>query len=139
LAALIAVVFARGELWRQTTFRYVHDVRRRYQFLLLRRVAMWTAVVLIVVLAFATQLGSAVTFAGLLTAGVAVALQNVIVSVVGYFFLIGKYGLRVGDRVQISGVTGEVVEIGLVRIHLMELGGSGGNRRRGRVVTFSSS
>jgi len=139
LAALIALVFALGEIWRRTTFRYVHDVRRRYQFLLLRRVAMWTAVVLIVVLAFATQLGSAVTFAGLLTAGVAVALQNVIVSVVGYFFLIGKYGLRVGDRVQISGVTGEVVEIGLVRIHLMELGGPSDSQPSGRVVAFSNS
>jgi len=139
LAALIGLVFALGEIWRRTTFRYVHDVRRRYQFLLLRRVAMWTAVVLIVVLAFATQLGSAVTFAGLLTAGVAVALQNVIVSVVGYFFLIGKYGLRVGDRVQISGVTGEVVEIGLVRIHLMELGGPSDSQPSGRVVAFSNS
>jgi small-conductance mechanosensitive channel len=100
---------------------------------------MWTAIGLIIVLSFATQLGSAVTFAGLLTAGVAVALQNVIVSVVGYFFLIGKYGIRVGDRVQISGVTGEVVEIGLVRIHLMELGGPGDEQPTGRIVAFSNS
>ena len=139
LLSLVALVFGIGEVWRRTTFRYVHDVRRRYQFLLLRRIAMWTAIALIVVLAFATQLGSAVTFAGLLTAGVAVALQNVIISVVGYFFLIGKYGLRVGDRVQIAGVTGEVVEIGLVRIHLMELGGPSDSQPSGRVVAFSNS
>jgi small-conductance mechanosensitive channel len=139
LLFLIAAVFGIGELWRRTTFRYVHDARRRYQFLLLRRVVMWTAIVLIVVLAFATQLGSAVTFAGLLTAGVAVALQNVIVSIVGYFFLIGKYGVRVGDRVQISGVTGEVVDIGLVRLHLMELGGPNESQPSGRVVAFSNS
>lgn len=139
LLILIAVVFGIGELWRRTTFRYVHDARRRYQFLLLRRVVMWTAIVLIIVLAFATQLGSAVTFAGLLTAGVAVALQNVIVSIVGYFFLIGKYGVRVGDRVQISGVTGEVVDIGLVRLHLMELGGPNESQPSGRVVAFSNS
>jgi len=139
LLFLIATVFGIGELWRRTTFRYVHDVRRRYQFLLLRRVVMWTAIVLIIVLAFATQLGSAVTFAGLLTAGVAVALQNVIVSIVGYFFLIGKYGVRVGDRVQISGVTGEVVDIGLVRLHLMELGGPNESQPSGRVVAFSNS
>src|SRR6266404_3541379 len=139
LLTLIAAVFGIGEIWRRTTFRYVHDARRRYQFLLLRRVVMWTAIGLIIVLSFATQLGSAVTFAGLLTAGVAVALQNVIVSVVGYFFLIGKYGVRVGDRVQISGVTGEVVDIGLVRLHLMELGGPGENQPSGRIVAFSNS
>src|SRR5216684_4693533 len=139
LAILIAAVFGIGEIWRRASLRYVHDARRRYQFLLLRRIAMWTAIAVIIVLAFATQLGSAVTFAGLLTAGIAVALQNVIVSVVGYFFLIGKYGLRVGDRVQISGVTGEVVEIGLVRIHLMELGGPGESQPTGRIVAFSNS
>ena len=139
LLALIGVVLLIGEIWRRTTFRYIHEARRRYQFLLLRRVVMWVAIILIVVLAFATQLGSAVTFAGLLTAGVAVALQNVIVSVVAYFFLIGKYGIRVGDRVQIAGVTGEVVDIGLVRIHVMELGGPGDSQPTGRVVALSNS
>jgi len=139
LAVLIALVLGLGEVWRRATFRYVHDGRRRYQFLLLRRIAIWIAIAVIIILAFASQLGSAVTFAGLLTAGIAVALQNVIVSIVGYFFLIGKYGLRVGDRVQIAGVTGEVVEIGLVRIHLMELGGPGENQPSGRVVAFSNS
>jgi len=78
-----------------------------------------------------------VTFAGLITAGVAVALQNVIVSMVGYFFLIGKFGIRVGDRVQVSGVTGEVVDIGLVRFHLMEIGSD--SQPSGRVVAFSNS
>jgi len=102
-------------------------------------VVMWVAIVLIVVFTFATQLGSAVTFAGLITAGVAVALQNVIVSIVAYFFLIGKYGIRVGDRVQIAGVTGEVVEIGLVRIHVMELAGPGDSQPTGRIVALSNS
>jgi len=139
LLVLIGAVFAIGEISRRTTFRYVHDARRRYQFLLLRRVVMWIAIGLIILLTFATQLGSAVTFAGLLTAGVAVALQNVIVSVVAYFFLIGKYGIRVGDRVQIGEVVGEVVDIGLVRIHVMELGGSGDAQPTGRVVAFSNS
>ncbi len=138
LLFLIAAVIGVGEIWRRTTFRYVHDARRRYQFLLLRRIAMWVAIALVIVLTFASQLGSAVTFAGLLTAGVAVALQNVIVSMVAYFFLIGKYGIRVGDRVQIAGVTGEVVDIGLVRIHLMELDGPE-SQPTGRVVAFSNS
>lgn len=137
LLLIIAFIFVLGEVWRRTTFRYVHDTRRRYQFLLLRRVLMWFAILLVVVLSFASELGSAVTFAGLLTAGIAVALQNVIVSVVAYFFLIGKYGIRVGDRVQIAGVTGEVVDIGLVRIHVMELGAD--SQPTGRIVALSNS
>jgi small-conductance mechanosensitive channel len=139
LALMISLVFGLGEVWRRASFRYVHDTRRRYQALLMRRIVVWTAVVIIVIVTFATQLGSVFTFAGLITAGIAVAMQNVITSIVGYFFLIGKYGLRVGDRVSIAGVTGEVVEIGLVRIHLMELGGPGDSQPSGRVVAFSNS
>lgn len=139
LVVLIAIVIGLGEVWRRTTFRYVHEPRRRYQFLLIRRIVIWTTIGIIVILTFASQLGSAVTFAGLLTAGIAVALQNVIVSIVAYFFLIGKYGIRVGDRIQIAGVTGEVVELGLVRIHLMELDGPGNSQPTGRTVAFSNS
>ncbi len=140
LGAVLIVVIGLSELWRRAIFRYVKDVKRRYHFLLLRRFAVWFLVALIIAFAFATELGSLATFAGLLTAGVAVALQNVILSVVGYFFLIGKYGLRVGDRVQVAGVTGEVVEIGLVRLHLMELGPGGADAQpTGRVVAFSNS
>ncbi len=91
------------------------------------------------VFSFASELGSIATFAGLITAGIAVALQSFILSVVGYFFLIGKYGIRVGDRVQVAGVTGEVVDIGLVRFHMIELISSGQKTASGRVVTLSNS
>jgi small-conductance mechanosensitive channel len=140
LAFLLGVIVGIAELWRRAIFRYVHDVRRRYQFMLLRRVIMWFLIAIVVAFAFASELGSLATFAGLMTAGIAVALQNVILSVAGYFYLIGKYGVRVGDRVTISGVTGEVVDIGLVRLHLMELATTGTDAQpTGRVVVFSNS
>jgi len=140
LVMIIAVVFVVGAAWRRAIFRYVQEPRRRYQFLLFRKIVIWIAVGVIIAFTFATELGSVATFAGLLTAGVAVALQNVLLSVAGYFFLIGKYGIRVGDRVQIAGVTGEVVDIGLVRLHLLELGSGGRDAQpSGRVVAFSNS
>jgi small-conductance mechanosensitive channel len=139
LGVLLAIVFGAAEIWRRGVMRYVQDSRRRYQFLLLRKIALWCLVVVIVGFAFASQLGSIVTFAGLITAGLAVAMQSVLVSIVGYFFLIGKYGIRVGDRVQIGEVTGEVIDLGLVRLHLMELGGHGQLEPTGRVVAFANS
>jgi small-conductance mechanosensitive channel len=139
LAVLLAIVFAASEVWRRAVVRYVQDTRRRFQFLLLRRIALWCLVVVIVGFAFASELGSIVTFAGLITAGLAVAMQSVLVSIVGYFFLIGKYGIRVGDRVQIGDVTGEVIDLGLVRLHLMELGAHGASEPTGRVVAFANS
>jgi small-conductance mechanosensitive channel len=140
LGVLLGIAFGVFELWRRAIFRYIHDSRRRYQFLLLRRIALWFCVALIVAFGLASELGSVATFAGLLTAGVAVALQNVILAVVGYFLLIGKYGVRVGDRVQVGEVSGEVVEIGLIRLHVLELSGRGADAQpTGRVVAFSNS
>jgi hypothetical protein len=139
LAVLLAIVFVAAEIWRRAVMRYAQDTRRRYQFLLLRKIALWFLVIVIVGFAFASELGSVVTFAGLITAGLAVAMQSVLVSIVGYFFLIGKYGIRVGDRVQIGDVTGEVIDLGLVRLHLMELGGHGQLGPTGRVVAFANS
>jgi small-conductance mechanosensitive channel len=138
-AGLLALVFVIAEAWRRAVYRYVHDVRRRSRFLLLRRIVLWLLILALVAATFATELSSLATFAGLITAGLAVAMQSVLVSVVGYFFLIGKYGIRVGDRVQIGSVSGEVIDLGLVRLHLMELSGEGSMSPTGRVVAFANS
>lgn len=139
LAVILGVVLGFSELWRRATFRYISDARRRHQFLLLRRIVLWSLVVIIIAVAFASELVAITTFAGLLTAGIALALQSVLLSVVGYFFLIGKHGLRVGDRVQVAGITGDVVDIGMVRLHLMEVTGGTSPRPTGRVVAFSNA
>ncbi|HTU34452.1 MAG TPA: hypothetical protein VMF66_11685 [Candidatus Acidoferrum sp.] len=137
LAVIFGILFGLAEVWRRAVVRYVQDSRRRHQFLLIRKFSLWFVIALILAITLAGRLGSVATFAGLLTAGVALALQNVIVSMVGYFFLIGKYGIRVGDRVQAGGTTGEVVDVGLVRFHMMELDSAG--TPTGRVVAFSNS
>ena len=139
LALILGAVFALAELWHRGVLKYVQDSRRRYQLLLLRRIALWTLVVIIIGFTFASELGSIVTFAGLITAGLAVAMQSVLVSIVGYFFLIGKYGIRVGDRVQIGEVSGEIIELGMVRMYLMELAGRGSSVPTGRVAAFPNS
>jgi small-conductance mechanosensitive channel len=140
LLIAIAVVFGASEVWRSATMRYVQDIRRRNQIMLLRRIAVTLAIFLIILFMLVTEVGSIATFAGFITAGLAVALQTVILSVVAYFLLIGKWGIRVGDRVCISGVTGDVIDIGLVRMHLMEVDGNGGDEQpTGRVVVFSNA
>ena len=132
----IGFVLVVSELWRRATFRHVHDTRRRQQLLLVRRILVAMAICPMIAFSFVAEIGSLAAFAGFITAGLAVALQNVILSVVAYFFLIGKYGVRVGDQVQIAGVDGNVIDVGPVRLHLMELRsdwwrvqGAGGGRR----------
>jgi small-conductance mechanosensitive channel len=62
------------------------------------------------------------TILGLAGAGLTVAMKDFIVAFFGWFVLMGKNGLRVGDWVEINGVAGEVVEINLLRTVLLETG-----------------
>jgi small-conductance mechanosensitive channel len=136
----LAVILVLSEVWRRVTFRYVSDPRRRRQFLVLRRVVIGFLIVVVLVLGFVSEFSSLATFAGFITAGIAVGLQAVLLSVAAYFFIIGRYGIRVGDRISVAGITGDVVDIGLVRLYLMELAGTGLDfYPTGRIVVFSNS
>jgi small-conductance mechanosensitive channel len=138
LLTVLIVVLALSEVWRRATFRYFHDTRRRRQFLLLRRIVVTVVIAIAVTIGVVSEVGSLATYAGFVTAGVAVAMQNVILAVVAYFFLIGRSGVRVGDRITLAGVTGNVIEIGLVRIYLMELAGRDFHPT-GRIVVLSNA
>ncbi len=140
LGAALALIFLGAIAWRWITNRYVTDVRRRGQVMAARRLVLGLIVVIIVLVNFSDQIGSAATVVGVAAAGIAIALQNVILSIAGYFFLIGRFGIKAGDRVQIGGVTGDVIDIGLVKLSLMELGGSGTHHEpTGRVAVFSNA
>jgi len=136
----LGFVFVLSEIWRRATYRYVHESRRRRQLMLIRRVVTGFLMAVVIAMGFISEFSSLATFAGFLTAGIAVALQTVILSIASYFFLVGRYGVRVGDRITVSGVTGDVIDVGLVRLYLMELSGTGIDLYpTGRVVVFSNS
>jgi small-conductance mechanosensitive channel len=136
----LIVILVVSEIWRRITFRYIGDPRRRRQFLVMRRIIMSVMIVIVLIFGFVSEFSSLATFAGFITAGIAVGLQAVLLSVAAYFFIIGRYGIRVGDRISVAGVTGDVVDIGLVRLYMMELAGSGVDfYPTGRIVVFSNS
>jgi small-conductance mechanosensitive channel len=140
IAIALGVILGLAEAWRRLTFRYVHDPRRRRQFLLLRRFVMGFLIGIVVILGFVSEFSSLATFAGFVTAGIAVGLQTVLLSVAAYFFVIGRYGIRVGDRITVAGVTGDVIDVGLVRLYIVELAGTGVDLySTGRIAVFSNS
>jgi small-conductance mechanosensitive channel len=140
IAVALGVILVLSQIWRRVTFRYVSDPRRRRQFLVMRRVVIGFLIAVVLVLGFVSEFSSLATFAGFITAGIAVGLQAVLLSVAAYFFIIGRYGIRVGDRISVAGITGDVVDIGLVRLYLMELAGTGLDfYPTGRIVVFSNA
>jgi small-conductance mechanosensitive channel len=62
------------------------------------------------------------TVLGLATAALTIALQDFVLAFFGWFRLVGKRGIRVGDWVEINGVGGEVTEVGLMTTTLLETG-----------------
>jgi small-conductance mechanosensitive channel len=136
----LGALWVLSEVWRRWTFRYIHDLRRRRQFQLLRRFVMGFLIAVVLTLGVVSDFSSLATFAGFATAGVAVGLQAVLLSVAAYFFVIGRYGIRIGDRISVAGVTGDVIDVSPVRFYLMELAGSDVNLfPTGRIVVFSNS
>ena len=80
------------------------------------------------------------TILGLATAGLTIAMQDFILAFFGWFVLMGKNGIRVGDWVEINGVGGEVTEIGLMSTTLLETGDlADRGHPTGRRITFINS
>jgi small-conductance mechanosensitive channel len=80
------------------------------------------------------------TVLGLAGAGLTVAMKDFIVAFFGWFVLMGKNGIRVGDWVEINGVGGEVVEVGLLKTVVLETGNwTDVGHPTGRKVSFVNS
>ena len=94
-------------------------------------------VILLIVIGMPTQLG---TMIGIVGAGLTVALKDFIVAFFGWLILMGRNGIRLGDWVEINGVSGEVVELGMFHTVLLETGNwSDPGHPTGRRVTFTNS
>jgi len=104
------------------------------------RVAVQVAAVLFILLVIVGLPGQVGTFLGLAGAGLTVALKDFIVGFIGWFVLMGKNGIRLGDWVEINGVSGEVVELGMFHTVLLETGNwTDTGHPTGRRVTFTNS
>lgn len=94
------------------------------------------ACILLVVFGPPNQLSTVI---GLATAGLTVALQDFILAFIGWFILMGRNGIGVGDVVEIDGVAGEVDEIGVFKTTLLETGNWTANGHpTGRRVAFNN-
>lgn len=125
--------------------RRTDDVYSRYYARKLTRYA--CAIVVLIALAavwraFAGRVGVVL---GLATAGLAFAMQEVVGAVAGWFNIVSGRIFRVGDRIQMGGVRGDVIDITPLRTKVMEIGSSApgdswvrGRQYTGRLVAISN-
>jgi small-conductance mechanosensitive channel len=113
LAGLIIDHYLAGKRQERTRWHTLHAV---IHFALQ---AVGVLLILLVIFGPPQELATILGFAG---AGITVAMKDFIVAFFGWFVLMGKNGIRVGDWVEINGVAGEVIEINLLRTVLLETG-----------------
>jgi small-conductance mechanosensitive channel len=122
-AALIAVfVVVMGFLRRGVT-RFIHDTNSRYRIRKLINFAGYGLAAVVLLVMFSNKLGGLAVALGVAGAIIAFALQEVIGSVAGWLVILLGHLYKHGDRVQIGDFKGDVVDIGVLRTTLLEIGG----------------
>jgi len=138
VSLIIGLILVIGQLSRRFSLRRVHDPNRRRFISMSHQFLTLFTITVVIVFVLASDLRSVATYFGLLSAGLLLALENVILATLGSLLLVGKRGIRIGDRVQVSGVTGDVIDMGLLQFQLREFDAENG-RYTGHVATFSNS
>jgi small-conductance mechanosensitive channel len=134
LGAILIHKAIRGALSQHADRRKLHQLR------VVASIAVQLVVVVAALLIIFGPPNQISTFLGLLTAGLTVVLKDFIVAFFGWFVLLGRNGIRLGDWVEIEGVGGEVIEIGMLRTYLLEMGNwTSTGHPTGRRVGFINS
>jgi protein-S-isoprenylcysteine O-methyltransferase Ste14 len=138
VALIISLLLAIGYVSRRLVLRRVQDPNRQRLVGMIQHFLTLCAIAVVIMFVLASDLKSVATYLGLLSAGILLALQNVILASLGSLLLVGKRGIRIGDRVQVSGITGDVINMGLLQFQLREFEVQK-QRFTGHVATFSNS
>lgn len=120
--------------------RYMNDPDARYRARKASTILAWMLFLVLMLMLFSDRLGQLTVAFGVAGAGIAFALQEVIMSLAGWLAISFGNFFAVGDRVQLGGTKGDVIDVGLLRTTLMECGEwIGGDNYSGRIVRIANS
>ncbi len=119
--AVIVILLLLRVVVNAVVSRRTEDVATLYRW---RKLTEYTALVVglfLVSRIWFTNTQSIATYLGLLSAGLAIALQDPIANIVGWLFIIWRRPLEVGDRIEIGDYAGDVIDIRFFQFSLMEI------------------
>ena len=138
--AIIAVIMILRGLVAWIISRRIEDVRFRYHA---RKISAYVSAGLALLLLgriWFTGFRDMGTFLGLVSAGLAIALKDLVASVAGWIYLLWRRPFEVGDRIQIGEHAGDVIDIRLFRFTLIEIGNwVEADQSTGRVILIPNS
>jgi small-conductance mechanosensitive channel len=137
IAAICMLVILAGWALQLSLEKMVHDPRQKQTLKTVLNLGTQVVGLLLILLTIFGVPQQMPTILGLATAGLTVVFQDFILAFCGWFVLMGPNGVRVRDWVEIDGVGGEVVHLGLFRTWLLETGNWTANGHpTGRRVSF---
>lgn len=138
LCALILYILAR--VARGLISEHIEEVNRRHSLKKLINYIFALLLVLTGIALFADRLLGFGTVLAVLIAGIAIALQDVLKSVVGWFYISSRSGIDMGSRIEVDGVVGDVIDIGVLKTTILEVGNLVyGRQSTGRLVSLPNS
>lgn len=153
-AGFVAAVLVVSFIFRQIARLFLRSWKEKRVDFWIEQVIKLLAALLIVIgvvsFWFSDNTGKLATFAGLFSAGLAFALQQVITAFAGYFVILRGKTFNVGDRITMGGVRGDVIALGFIRTTIMEMGQAPGEQEddpsiwvqarqyTGRIVTVTN-
>jgi len=100
----------------------IKDVKKIYYYRNVTRYGLGILSILLVGPVWIRGIGSITTFLGLASAGIAIALHDTIANIAGWVYLIYRRPFRVGNRIEIDNITGDVIDVGLFQFSMIEVG-----------------
>lgn len=125
---------------KKNLYKYVKEKSNWYKTKKAVNVFGYFIIVLFIILIFSDTLGEVTVVLGVIGAGLTFALQEVIMSVAGWLAILITDIFKTGDRVLLGGIKGDVIDLGILRTTIMELGQwVDGDLYNGRIVRISNS
>jgi len=139
LIGIILIVVVSHYLKKIIT-RKVNDPANKYRSRKAVNIFSYLLIASIFLFVYSDKLGSIGIALGLAGAGIAFALQEVITSIAGWISIVTTNSIRIGQRVKIGAITGDVIDIGVLKTTIMEVGDwVEGDLYNGRITELSNS
>lgn len=143
LVLIAAGLYGLSRLIRRGIEAHIQDINQRHQLRKVVTYILWIALVVAAITLFfeRSALADIGTILGLLAAAVTIALADVIRSLAGWIYVSSRRGVEIGSRVEVAGIKGDVIDIGLLKTTLLEVGEPlvHALQSTGRIVTVPNS
>lgn len=139
IIGIIVILIIRSFIEKRLN-HYIKDPDSSYRTKKTVGIVGYFLIVLLISVVYRDRLGSLTVFFGIAGAGITFALQEVIVSFAGWLAILFSDIYKSGDRVLVGGIKGDVIDVGILRTTIMEIGGwVDGDLYNGRIVRIANS